>query len=713
MADKRIRGITVEIGGDTTKLQDALKTVNASLKTTESDLRSVNKLLKLDPGNADLLAQKQEYLNSAIDDTKTKLETEKQALDQLKNGDQTAETRAQQEALTREIAATTQQLEGLEKQYKAFGSVAQQQIKVAGENISEVGGKIKSGGEKISGVGATLTKTVTAPIMAAGAASIAAWKSVDDAMDTITTKTGATGAPLEDMQNRAKNIAQTIPTELGTAAEAVGEVNTRFGLTGDALEQLSTQFVQFATINGTDVSASIDGVSAALAAYGQDASDAGNLLDALNSVGQATGVSVDTLAQDITKSAAQFQAMGLSAEQAAQLVGAADMAGLDASVMLSGLTKAQKTATENGKTLSQSIADFSGVMNSNASDTEKLQAAYDTFGSKAGAAIYNAVSGGALSLDALSGSLADYAGSVSTTFDATLDPLDSVQTTLNSLKVTGAELVDTAGPMITTALTAAQDAITQLRDAWEGLSPDAQDAIVKAALIAAAVGPVITVIGGLVSSIGSIVSGIGGLVSAAAPVLAALGPAGLIVGLVAACVALIIANWDTIGPALAGIWDGIVSGVGSFIEAVKTKFSALWDWFSSIPSKIASAWDAIKSMIKLPHFSIQGSFSLRPPSVPHLSVDWYKSAYSSAAAFTTPTVLATAGGLKGFGDGSGAEFVAGQSLLAATVRDAVKSAGTQSITVNVYPSAGMDERAIADYTIERLNRQLSIQSGNF
>lgn len=69
MAD-RIKGITVEIGGDTTKLSDALKNVNKSIRQTQDQLRDVNKFLKLDPGSADLLVQKQKYFSEAISDTK-------------------------------------------------------------------------------------------------------------------------------------------------------------------------------------------------------------------------------------------------------------------------------------------------------------------------------------------------------------------------------------------------------------------------------------------------------------------------------------------------------------------------------------------------------------------------------------------------------------------------------------------------------------------
>ena len=82
MAGSRIKGITVEIGGDTTKLQTALKGVNSEIKNTQSQLKDVEKLLKLDPGNTELLAQKQKLLSSAVSETKEKLATLKTAAEQ-------------------------------------------------------------------------------------------------------------------------------------------------------------------------------------------------------------------------------------------------------------------------------------------------------------------------------------------------------------------------------------------------------------------------------------------------------------------------------------------------------------------------------------------------------------------------------------------------------------------------------------------------------
>ena len=100
----RIKGITVEIGGDTTGLEKALKGVNATIKSTQSELRDVNKLLKLDPSNTELLTQKQKLLKDAISSTKEKLDTlktaQEQAKAQMENGDL---GRDKYDALQREI----------------------------------------------------------------------------------------------------------------------------------------------------------------------------------------------------------------------------------------------------------------------------------------------------------------------------------------------------------------------------------------------------------------------------------------------------------------------------------------------------------------------------------------------------------------------------------------------------------------------------------
>ena len=160
----RIQGITVEIGGDTTKLSKALQGVNKDIKSTQTQLKDVEKLLKLDPSNTELVRQKQQLLAQAIKDTKEKLETLKtaavQANEQLQKGEITQE---QYDALQREIQETEQQLKSLESQASSTNATL--------AKIDEVGTKFQQVGEKISSVGSTLTKTVTAPIVGLGTAA--------------------------------------------------------------------------------------------------------------------------------------------------------------------------------------------------------------------------------------------------------------------------------------------------------------------------------------------------------------------------------------------------------------------------------------------------------------------------------------------------------------------------------------------------------------
>lgn len=813
MAD-RIKGITVEIGGDTTKLSDALKKVNKSIKETQNQLKDVNKLLKLDPGNTDLLRQKQKYLSDAIKDTKEKLEQEQAALKQLKEAPQTEETIKQQEALTREIEDTKQALKGLEDQYKSVGSVAGVQLQVAGQKMKDVG-------DKITGVGEGLSTHVTAPIAAVGAASLAAFNEVDAGADIVKTKTGAVGQALKDMQDQANDIATSIPTDFETAGSAIGEVNTRFGLTGDALKDLSQQFVEFASVNDTDVSTSIDNVSSVLNAFGMDTSQAGGMLDVLNSVGQATGLSMDTLSTDLSQNAAQLKSMGLNATQSAQFLGNVEMSGLDVSTAMAGMKKAMKNAAADGKTLDQALSEFSDTMHSNKSDTEKLQAAYDLFGSKAGASIFNAMQTGKLSFDGFSSDMSSFQGNVEQTFNDTLDPIDKFKTTMNQLKVTGAEVGNSLATVLAPMLEQAAAALKKFSDFWNGLPEPMQQFIIKAALVAAAVGPILVGVGNVISTFGTITSGIGTLMNTIGGLstglsvfssVSLLPMIGIIAGVVAAIVVVveIIKHWGQITEWFKGVWDKVCSGVKTVGQGLATFFTGLWNgiktgtetawngiktgvstvWngmksgaetvFNGIRTHISDAWNKVKTntsetwdkikstvdehgggikgvintamegyksiwktgfevinkttggklgealsttrsklddikraftekmdaakegvrsaiekikgffnfewslpKLKLPHFSMSGKFSLDPPSVPHISVDWYKKAMNEPYILNSPTIFGMSNGRLLGGGEAGEEAVVGTERLAQIVQAAVAGAGGD-IVIPIY-----------------------------
>ena len=149
MANDRIKGITIQIEGNATPLKTELKSVDKSLRETQTNLKDVNKLLKMDPGNITLLKQKQDLLSQAIKDTKEKLDKEKEALQQLKAADQTPEVKKQTEALERQIIADEQALKDFKGQMREFGSVAGQALQAAGDKVKAVGEQITAVGQKL------------------------------------------------------------------------------------------------------------------------------------------------------------------------------------------------------------------------------------------------------------------------------------------------------------------------------------------------------------------------------------------------------------------------------------------------------------------------------------------------------------------------------------------------------------------------------------
>lgn len=750
----RIKGITIEIGGDTTGLSKALKDVNSDLKTAQNSLKDVNSLLKLDPGNVELLRQKQGYLNDAIASTEEKLQKEKEALEQMKNADGFDQNSEQAKALERQIAADEQALSSLKEESRKFGSVASQQFKLVGQKVKDVG-------DKITDVGKSMSMKVTAPITAVGAASIAAFKEVDEGMDIVVQKTGASGEALEGMQRSVENLATSIPTDFATAGTAIGEVNTRFGLTGQALEDLSGQFIKFAELNETDVTTAVDSTQKALAAFGLGAEDAGSLLDTLNAVGQQTGTSMDTLLSGLVSNSAAFNEMGLSIDQAAIFMGQMEMSGSDASAVMGGLQKALKNATEDGIPLNDALAQLQDTILNGTGATDGLTAAYDLFG-KSGAQVYEAVKNGAIDFTTLSNAVIDASGSVNDTFAATVDPIDNVTTALNQAKIAGADLGEAIQTAAAPIIQKFADLMKTLTEKFRELTPEQQQTIVKIGAIVAAIGPALIVIGKIVSGVGSVISILGTVIGVLG------GPLTVAIGAAVAAGVLIYKNWDTIKEKATQLkewvsekWTELKEKVTETAENIKAKVTEKWETMktnvstkvtnmadkaktkfneikasasekfeamktavtskfesirSAIVDKITAAKNTVGEMIEkikgffnfewklphlaLPHFSVSGSinpFDWFEQGVPHINVEWYKKAYGDPIMFTQPTVLPTPGGLKGFGDGSGAEVVLGLNKLKQLV-----GGGETNIQINVYGAEGQSVNQLAEEIERRL-----------
>lgn len=663
-----VKGITIEFRGETTKLDKAMRQVNKSTREIDNELRKVNNNLKFNPTSVDLWRMKQDLLKKKITETEDKLKLlkEQQAHMDASGVDKNS---LEYQKLQREIMETESKLKTFKTQLQQIGNV---RIKAVSEQFKEVGDKMKEVGDKMKSIGTSLTTHLTVPIMALGGLAIKAFKDVDTGLDIVAEKTGAVGKELMGLQQIVKDIAGEVPSDFETIGTAVGETATRFQLSGDELESLSTQFLKFAKINGTDVETSIDQTQKALAAFGLDATHASELLDQLNVVGQQTGVDMNTLLSGLVQNGTAFQELGLSAEQAAVLMGQMETSGANSETVMQGLRKALKNATEDGIPLNEALANLQDTIVNGKDGVDGLTASYDLFG-KSGDQIYGAVKNGTLDFSDLASAATNAGDSVNQTFENTLDPADRFKIAMQNLQVTGYEvgavLLETLAPAIEQLSTFIQG----LAEKWNSLSPQMQQAILIGAGILAILGPIVTVIGTLVTVIGGIITAVGAVL----PLIALLfSPVGIVIGLIAALIAimvLLVKHWDTIQATVARVWANvkktvmgavgpIITKIQEFITNAVKKFNEFRDGAKDafekardfIINPIKKAKETVEgiikkikdffpikigkimSSIKLPHFKWHSKEILGKIKIPVFDgIDWY----ASGGIFDSPSVI--------------------------------------------------------------------------
>ena len=311
-----IKGITIEIGGDTQKLNKALEDVNKKSRDIQSELKQVEKLLKLDPGNTELLAQKQKLLAEAVANSKEKLDRLKSAQEQVNEQFKKGEISEEQyRAFQREVAKAEQELDGFEKQLKDTAAASK-----------SLGEKMKDAGEKMKSVGDTMTKYVTVPLAAAGAGAVAMGKSFDDAYDKIRIGTGATGKALEGLNDDFRKVATQVPSSFDEVSTAIADYNTRLGISGQALQDLSVQTLNLARITEGDLGKIIEETSQAFQAFQVPTENYGDALDYVFKVAQSTGISIDRLEQNLVKFSPALKQMGFDFYESAALMGFFDKA---------------------------------------------------------------------------------------------------------------------------------------------------------------------------------------------------------------------------------------------------------------------------------------------------------------------------------------------------------------------------------------------------
>ncbi|MGF2152270.1 phage tail tape measure protein [Enterococcus casseliflavus] len=469
-----------------------------------------------------------EYKNqvSAMDKDATATEKLTAAKKKLENQLSLAEKRTEllREQYEKSVEETGKYSAESEKLYKKMleSETGQNKLKAAldetNEALKEQGNvsietaeklkKIEEAGEKVSNVGKKMSIGVTAPIVAAGAAGLAAFSEVDEALDTIITKTGATGDVADSLATSFENVGSNTHLELQTVGEAIGEVNTQFGFMDKKLEDSTNYILQFAEINGTDVSQSAIYARQAIEAYDLSYDDLNKVLDVTTKTSQNTGQAVDSLFDSAIKGAPQIKQLGLSFGEGVTLMGQFEQAGVDGNAALSSLSKATVAYAKDGKSLSEGLGELQDKIKNASSETDAINAAAEVFGTKGGPRMADAIRRGTLNLEDLAKIADESQGSVGETFEATLDPIDKSNQAMNNAKLALADVGESVQISLLPFFEMAIDALKSFKGWWDSLDQGTKNWIITIAGIIAAVGPVLVVLGMLMSSVTKIATGI-------------------------------------------------------------------------------------------------------------------------------------------------------------------------------------------------------------
>ena len=610
MAASRIKGITIEIGGDTTKLQTALKGVNTEIRNTQQRLKDVEKLLKLDPGNTELLVQKHKLLGQAVEETKNKLETlktaQQQADEALKNG---TISKDQYDALQREIIETEQELKRLEEQANQ-SATALQKISATGEKLKDVGSNIEGAGKKLL--------PVTATVAALGTASVKTAADFEAAMSKVAAVSGASGKELEDLTAKAREMGSKTKFSASEAAEAMNYMAMAGWKTEDMLSGIEG-VMNLAAASGEDLATTSDIVTDALTAFGLSAQYSRHFADVLAAASSNANTNVSMMGETFKYCAPIAGALGFSVEDTAEAIGLMANAGIKSTqagtslrtimTNLSGevkicgenigdVTVATTNADGSMRDLSDILADcrtaFSGL-----SESEKAAAAESLVGKNAMSGFLALMNAGEADIAKLSGAIDNCNGAAQSMADTMNNNLEGQLTILKSqLQELAISFGEILLPAVKSIVSFLQGFINVLNSMPDGM----KQTIVTIALVAAALGPVLIIIGKVISAVGTImtiVPKVAGVIKAVQGAFAALNatmlanPIVLIIAAIAALVAAFIYLWNTneeFRQFWIDLWEDIKEIAVAVWEGLKVFFSAAWE---AIRATAETVWNAI------------------------------------------------------------------------------------------------------------------------
>lgn len=616
----RIKGITVEIGGDTTGLDKALKSVNTSIRSTQSALKDVNRLLKLDPSNTELLSQKQKLLKDAIAATKEKLDSlkvaQEQAKQQLENGELGQD---KYDALQREIVETEEELRRLQQE-AATTNTALSKIDVAGQKMETIGNSIAGAGKKMM--------SVTTVIGGVGVAAVKTAADFDSAMSQVAAVSGATGKDFDTLRNKAREMGAKTKFSATEAAEAMNYMAMAGWKTEDMLDGIEG-VMNLAAASGEDLATTSDIVTDALTAFGLSAKDSGHFADILAAASSNANTNVSMMGETFKYCAPIAGALGFSAEDTAEAIGLMANAGIKSSqagtalrtimnnlagdVKISGkaigdVTIATTNADGSMRDLSDILADCRSAFG-NLTESEKAQAAESLVGKNAMSGFLALMNAGQGDIDKLSSAIDNCDGSAE---KMAMTMQDNLAGQLTILKSQLQELAISFGDILMPAIRSIVSNLQGFVDKLNGMDEGTKRTIVTIALLVASIGPLLVIIGTAISKIGvamqgfvKLANGISKLkiaIQGGTGVLGKLGaalggisaPVLAVVAVIAVLVAAFVHLWKTnegFRDAIIGTWNRIKDTISDFCQGIVDRLNALGFQFTDIVDVLKTVWD--------------------------------------------------------------------------------------------------------------------------
>lgn len=616
----RIKGITVEIGGDTTGLDKALKSVNTSIRSTQSALKDVNRLLKLDPSNTELLSQKQKLLKDAIAATKEKLDSlkvaQEQAKQQLENGELGQD---KYDALQREIVETEEELRRLQQE-AATTNTALSKIDVAGQKMETIGNSIAGAGKKMM--------SVTTVIGGVGVAAVKTAADFDSAMSQVAAVSGATGKDFDTLRNKAREMGAKTKFSATEAAEAMNYMAMAGWKTEDMLDGIEG-VMNLAAASGEDLATTSDIVTDALTAFGLSAKDSGHFADILAAASSNANTNVSMMGETFKYCAPIAGALGFSAEDTAEAIGLMANAGIKSSqagtalrtimnnlagdVKISGkaigdVTIATTNADGSMRDLSDILADCRSAFG-NLTESEKAQAAESLVGKNAMSGFLALMNAGQGDIDKLSSAIDNCDGSAE---KMAMTMQDNLAGQLTILKSQLQELAISFGDILMPAIRSIVSNLQGFVDKLNGMDEGTKRTIVTIALLVASIGPLLVIIGTAISKIGvamqgfvKLANGISKLkiaIQGGTGVLGKLGaalggisaPVLAVVAVIAVLVAAFVHLWKTnegFRDAIIGTWNRIKDTISGFCQGIVDRLNALGFQFTDIVDVLKTVWD--------------------------------------------------------------------------------------------------------------------------